>query len=371
MSPHSSRLPEDIACAVDYERHARLLLTPPLWAYLDGGSGQEITLKANREAFARRALFNRVLVDVSRGDTRVNLLGERLRHPMMLAPVAYQCLVHDEGELATARGAGVTDTPMVLSTLSSQPLESVIASHGGSCWFQLYFQPRREDTMALIARAETAGYRAIVVTADTPVQAVNRQARRLGFKFPAHVRAANLAEFAPMPRVELPADSSIVFQGWMSEAPRWADLEWLIAATQLPVLVKGISHPDDARRVLEIGAAGIIVSNHGGRALDGVPATLDLLPSIRAALGAQATILMDGGIRGGADVFKALALGASAVLIGRLQWQALAVAGTVGVAHLMRLLREELELTMALAGCATIDAIGPQALASDFRLREP
>jgi isopentenyl diphosphate isomerase/L-lactate dehydrogenase-like FMN-dependent dehydrogenase len=251
---------------------------------------------------------------------------------------------------------------MVTSTLSSCPLEEVARLAGPARWFQLYFQPERDATRELLARAEAAGYGAIVVTLDASIQAPSLRALRAGFQMPADCIGANVRGMQARPAAPLQPGDSRIFQGLMRAAPTWADLEWLMAQTSLPVWVKGVLHADDARALRSAGVAGIVVSNHGGRSLDGAPATLDVLPAIRAAVSADFPLLLDGGIRSGSDVFKALALGADGVLVGRLQLYALSVAGALGVAHMIRLLREELEVCMALAGCATPADIGSGAL---------
>ena len=266
------------------------------------------------------------------------------------------------GELESARAAHATDSCMVSSTLSSCRLEDIARVAGPQRWFQLYFQPRRDDTRELLARAEAAGYGAIVVTLDAAIQAASLRALRAGFRMPADCVAANLRDHPAAGKVALDAGQSRIFQGVMADAPTWRDLEWLLAETTLPVWVKGVLHPHDARALHQLGVAGLVVSNHGGRGLDGAPASLDALPAIRAAVGAGFPLLLDGGIRSGSDVFKALALGADAVLVGRLQMYALSVAGALGVAHMITLLREELEVCMALAGCATVADIERGAL---------
>lgn len=342
-------LPE-VHCAADYESLARDRLPAPLLAHLAGGSGEGVTVAANRQAYARHAIVPRLLAGVSRGSTRVRLAGRDYAHPFLLAPLAHQRLVHPRGELATARGAAAADACMVLSTLSSFRLEEVATAADGAKWFQLYFQPRRDDTLDLVERARSAGYEALVVTLDTPVQPPNLAALRAGFQLPADALAAHLPATQALPAT---TDGSRVFQGLMARAPTWDDLEWLVANARLPVWVKGVLDADDARRLVAAGAAGLVVSNHGGRSLDGAPASLAALPAVRAAVGDDVPLLLDGGIRSGTDAYKALALGADAVLVGRLQVYALALGGALGVAHLLRTLREELEVCMALTGCAT------------------
>lgn len=363
LRPPLSAPLRDLRSAADYERLAPDFLAPATWSWLSGGSGDERCLRESRAAFGRWRILNRVLGELSGGHTRVELLRQSVLHPFLLAPVAAQRLLHPEGEAACARAAAALGGGLVLSTLSSLPLEEVAAAAGeGLRWFQLYFQPRREVTLDLLRRAEAAGYTALVVTLDAPVQPASRRALEAGFTMPAEGRSGSLARYAAPPRRELAAGDSVVFQGLMPDAPTWSDLEWLLAQSRLPLMAKGVAHPADVRRLREMGVAGFVVSGHGGRALDELPAPLDLLPAVRAAAGAESTVLLDGGVRSGADAFKALALGADAVLIGRPALHALAVAGAPGVAHLLRLLCEELEVTMALAGCATPRDITRDAL---------
>lgn len=353
MTAHATldHIPRDILCAADYEALAPQFIAAPALAYIAGGSGEERTLRANRRAFDRWQIQPRLLRDVTAGHTRTTLFGRAWRHPIALAPLAYQTLVHPAGEIDTARGAAAADACLTVSTLATCPIEDIACASEGEKWFQLYFQPKHEATLDLIQRAEQAGYTALVVTLDASVQSPSRRALRAGVSLPD---AVNLARYGAAPQLALAADASVIFQGAMREAPTWADLRWLLSATRLPVLVKGVLRADDALALGEAGVAGLIVSNHGGRALDGVPTSLAALPAIRRAVGADLPVLLDSGVRSGSDVFKALALGASAVLVGRLQVYALSVAGALGVAHLLRTLHQELELCMAMAGCATL-----------------
>ena len=356
VQPPLDQLPADILSATDYEARAADHIAAPTLAWIAGGSGTERTLQANRQAYANLQIRPRLLNDFRHASTRRTLCGTPLQHPILLAPLGHQDLLHSEGERAVARAAEATGTCLVASTLSSLPLEEVAAATSAPRWFQLYWQPRRDDTLRLIRRAESAGYQAIVLTLDAPVQPISRRAQLAGFRLPPDL-PPNLADCAPLPQVALEPGQSILLHGMMSEAPRWEDLAWLLSQTRLPVIAKGVSHPDDALRLKAMGVAGQIVSNHGGRSLDGVPATLRSLPALRAALGADYPLLLDGGIRSGTDIFKALASGADAVLVGRLQGYALAVAGALGVAHMLKLLRDELELCMALAGTPALDDI--------------
>jgi 4-hydroxymandelate oxidase len=347
------RIPPEVLCARDYERLAADVLEPSVWAHLAGGAGDEQAVARNRAAFAAATVIPRVLRRVDTGHTRLVLDRVERPHPILLAPLARQDMFHPRAELETAAGAAAGDAGLVVSTLSSATLEEIAAVAGADRWFQLYVQPAWETTLDLVRRAEAAGYAALVATVDAPVQAPSLRSQRAGFRQGAE-GAANLAGYPPPPVRAVPAGQSRILQGMMAEAPDWTTLERLIAAARLPVWVKGVLHPDDAAQALQIGAAGVIVSNHGGRGLDAAPASLTALPRIRAAVGEAAAVLLDGGVSSGGDVFKAIALGADAVLVGRLQACALAVAGALGVAHMVKLLREELELAMALAGCATL-----------------
>ncbi len=357
-------IPEGVLCAQDYERLAAQFLAPPTLAYLAGGSAHDQTLRDNRIAFDHWAIWPRLLCNVATGHLTHELAGRTQAHPLMLAPVAFQRLAHERGELETARAAAATATPLVCSTLASQPLQAVadtLLAAGGQGWFQLYIQPQRSHTLALVQRAEAAGFEALVVTLDAAIQAPSLQALRAGFRMPADCVAVNLDGLVS-PEPALPPGASRVLQGAMRHAPTWSDLDEVLAHTRLPVWVKGVMHPADAQALQARGVTGVIVSNHGGRTLDGVPASLAALPLVRQAVGPDFPVLFDSGVRSGADVFKALALGAQAVLVGRLQLYALSVAGALGVAHMLQLLREELEVCMAMAGTPTLADIGPSCL---------
>lgn len=361
ISTKPERIPPDVITVADYGRLAVAHLPEAVCAYIDGGSGEERTLAANTAAFDRRPLINRLLRDLATGNTASRILDTPLAHPVMLAPVAHHGLVHADAECATAAGAAAADALMVVSTLASRPIEAIAAAGDGPQWFQLYWQDTRARTLELAERAARAGCGALVFTADAPVSHVPERALRAGFALPPELAPANVPSGTAPPRTLEPG-ASVVFQGFMADAPRWDDLAWLAARSPLPLLLKGVLHADDAVRAIDTGLAGVIVSNHGGRTLDGLPASLDCLAAVRGALGANATILLDGGIRRGTDVLVALALGADAVLVGRPQLHALAVAGALGVAHVIRLIREEFELAMALAGCATLDDIDGRVL---------
>lgn len=348
-------------CLDDYERLAERVLDANAWAYFAGGAADELTLRWNREAYTRWCIVPRVLRRPDRSHTRLTLAGMQLTHPIIVAPVAFQKLAHGDGEIATARGAAAQDSLMVLSTLASTPMEEVRDTGQACRWFQLYMQPSRDDTLRLVRRAEQAKFEAIVVTVDAPLNGVRNREQRAGFRLPAGIAAVNVPP--PVQTKSPPADdASAIFTEFRRAAADWQDIGWLIANTSLPVFLKGIASPEDAEKSIEVGAAAIVVSNHGGRVLDTVPASLDLLTPIAERVGGHLPLLLDGGIRRGTDVLKALALGASAVMVGRPIVYGLAVAGAFGVSHVLRLLRDELEIAMALCGCATLDEIKPDLL---------
>lgn len=366
-SPALSKIPQGVVTLDDHERHAQSVLDESAWAYVSGGAGDEQSLRANRQAWSGLSLHPRVLRPLSGGHTRTELLGRTLAHPLLLAPVAYQRLAHPDGELATAHAAAAQSAGMVLSTQASVALERVaqamLADAGrGPLWFQLYLHHDRAFTRELVQRVEQAGYEALVLTVDAPTSGARDRERRAGFRLPAGVHAVNLAGMPSAQGAPLSAGQSALFDGLLAHAPTWRDVEWLQSITRLPVLLKGVLHEDDARQAVSSGVRGLIVSNHGGRTLDTVPATAVVLPRIVDAVGAQVPVLVDGGIRRGTDVLKAIALGARAVLIGRPQIHGLATAGAVGVAHVIRLLRDEFEIAMALTGCATVADIHPGVL---------
>lgn len=359
-----TQIPADIRCAADYERHAIHHIEAQAWQHIQSGADQNLTLSHNRAALDALRLVPQPVADLRHAHTRIELLRQTLASPLLLAPVAYQRLVHPEGELATVRAAMALQTGMVVSTLSSFTLEEIAQAgqaaatemgHSTPRWFQLYMQPAREHSLQLIRRAEAAGYTAIVWTVDASI-------KRSGFALPHGVEAANLRGM-PSTQHTPPLLGPILFgTPLMQQTPTWNDLRWLRAQTQLPIIVKGILSPAQAQQAVDLGADALIVSNHGGRVLDGVVSPIEVLPAIAQAVQGQVPLLLDSGVRHGTDVVKALALGASAALIGRPQLYALATAGLVGVAHLLHLLRAELELTMAQLGCATVADITPAVL---------
>lgn len=347
----------------DLAARARQRLDPAVQAFIDGGAGDEHTLRANVDAWQVLALWPRVLRPLAGGHTRMLLAGRELAHPILLAPVALQQLAHPDGEWASALAAAAQGAGYILGTQSSVPMErvaeAVLGDAGrGPLWFQLYWQPDRGFNRALVQRAEAAGYEAIVLTVDAPVQGVRDRELQARFSAPAGIRAVHLVDAPATP----PAPGTYC-AGLPAFAPTWDDVAWLREQTRLPLWLKGVLHPLDARQAQTLGATGLIVSNHGGRTLDTVPASAHALPQVRAAVGQELPLIVDGGIRRGTDVLKAIALGANAVLIGRPLMWALAIGGAQGVAQMLRQLRDELGMAMALTGCRTLADVGPGLLA--------
>ncbi len=354
------QIPPFVSSVGDYETLARERVSEASWAYLTAGAADEITARENCAAFARLRLRTSVLQDFSSAHTRVDLFGHTFAHPILIAPTAYQQLAHPDGELATVLAAGALQAGMVVSTQATFPIEDIARAAHGPLWFQLYIQPDRDFTRKLVARAEAAGYRALVVTADAPISGIRNREQAAGFALPPGIEAVNLRGMARLSHVQ--NGSSLLQSPLIASAATWNDIAWLRQLTSLPVLIKGIMTPEDAARAIDAGASGIIVSNHGGRVLDTQPATIDVLAEIADAVAERMPVLMDGGIRRGTDVFKALALGASAVMVGRPIIHGLAAAGPIGVAHVLRILLAEFEATMVLTGCPTLKDITRHAI---------
>lgn len=337
----------------EFEELARARLPHMAFEYIDSGAADEITTRSNRRRYDEIRLRPRVLVDVSRVDTTVTLLGAELPHPILFAPTAYHRLVHPEGELATARAAGRTDTTWVVSTATTTPLEEIAREATSPLWFQLYVQSDREVTRALVQLAEEVGCRALCVTVDTPALGARNRQERSRFHFPEGISTPYLddlnrgrrSHFVPEP-----------------VALTWTDIEWLRSITRLPVLLKGILTADDARRSVAAGVAGVMVSNHAGRNLDTLPATIDALPEVVDAVSGTTTVIVDGGIQRGTDVVKALALGADAVMIGRPYLYALGVGGAEGAARVLEILLKEFIVAMMLCGRPSIASLDRSVL---------
>lgn len=362
-SPHPAPAPasakpaparvEDLISVSDFETLADQRLDEVARALIQGGAADEITVRWNREAYDQIRLKPRVLVDVSRIDTRVSLLGLDLPFPILLAPTAYHRMIHPEGEVETARGAAAAGALFIVSSASNTRVGPIASAAGAApLWFQMYVQSDRPFVTDVVHEAEAAGCTALVVTVDAPVVGPRFRQLRAKFKLTPGLQLPYMAD------INRGRDS--LLRGG-NQRMTWDDIAWLKSITRLPVLLKGILDPDDAE--LAAGAvAGIIVSNHGGRNLDTAPATISALPDLVDRVAGRVPVLVDGGIRRGTDVLKALACGAKAVLIGRPYLHGLAVAGAPGVARVVGLLREELEQAMALTGRPTLAAIDRSVL---------
>lgn len=328
----------------DYEKLAQARMAPPLWDFFQGGSDDEVTLRNCRAAFERIKLRPRVLVDVSDIDMRCAVLGTPVSMPLLIAPMASHCVAHPDGECATAQAAGRAGTLMIASTVATRTIEEIAQAASGPLWFQLYAYPTLKVAESLVRRAEDAGYRAIVLTVDLPRLGNREKDRRHTITIPpAPYREANFVD------VEKGG------QAWVTLT--WESLAWLRSITSLPIILKGILTAEDAHLAVEHGVDGIVVSNHGGRQLDTAIPSIEALPEIIEAAGGRCEVYLDGGIRRGTDILKALALGARAVLVGRPILWGLAVNGTDGVYAVLELLRKELELAMALSGRPTLASI--------------
>jgi len=348
------------------ERKARRLMSDTAYDYVVGGAGVEDTVRANREAFRRWRIVPRMLRDVSRRDLTVDIPGGPFEVPILLAPLGVQRIIHPSGELGSARAAAALGVPLVLSTVSSTPLEEVSGAMGATPrWFQLYWPSERELAGSLIDRAEAAGYGALVITLDAAF--LGWRPRDLERAYLPFLHAEGLANYFADPvfraSLDRPPEEDVagavmrVAALFSHPALAWEDLAFARERTRLPIFLKGILDPDDARRALDHGMDGVIVSNHGGRQVDGAIGALDALPPVVEAVGGRGPVLFDSGIRRGADVFKALALGARAGMIGRPFALGLGVAGEAGVRDVLLNLLSEFDLTMALSGCATIGEI--------------
>ncbi|MGA0419276.1 MAG: alpha-hydroxy acid oxidase [Phycisphaerales bacterium] len=343
---------------IDAEAFARRRLPKSIYDYYRSGAWDEISLGRNREAYGELELHPRVLVDVSKRDRSTTLLGTATSMPILAAPTAFHRLAHPDGEAATARALADLNTIMVLSSLSTTTVEEVTAA-GGPVWFQLYANRDAAITRALVDRVVAAGCKEIMLTADTPVCGVRERDVRNGFHLPPGVGAANLANLDPEGEARSRQGSGMgqAFDWMLHPALSWKELESICAWSPVPVLLKGLCRGDDAARAIDSGCAGVVVSNHGGRQLDTVPATISVLPEVVEAVAGRGLVLVDGGVRRGTDVLKAIALGADAVQIGRPQLWGLACDGERGVRGIFEHLDHELDLAMALTGCPSLEAI--------------
>lgn len=366
----SAPVADGIVAVHQLEQPAAELLAGPVWDYVSGGAADEITLRDNSAAWRRLRLAPHTLVDVSRIDTQVEVLGRAWPHPVALAPTARHTAYHADGEHATIRGARAGDALYVQSSLGGTALTEVAAVASDVAqpwWFQVYIQRDRAFTKDLVEQAVALGAEALVLTVDTPTLGARDRDRRSnlgtseGAAYPILMSAAPSVAPDDLPRHRR------VYNPLLAPDITWTDLEWLIDIAGVPVLTKGVLRPDDAQRCVAAGAAGVVVSNHGARNLDTVPATADALPRVVQAVAGEVPVLVDGGIRRGTDIVKALGLGARAVLIGRPYLWGLTVYGSAGVTHVIEMLRTELEMAMALLGTPTISDLGPDILWSDSR----
>jgi 4-hydroxymandelate oxidase len=372
---------DELLSVADYSRAARAKLRQDVLDYFEGGSLDEITLRENTAGWERLKLYYRVLAGVGPRELSTTVLGQAISMPICVAPTAFHKLACEEGEIATARGAKTAGTLFILSSLSNTPMEDVFAAAegppspgcsesvreqaavtaraGGPCWFQLYVYKDREVTRALVQRAEAAGAEAIVLTVDAPGLGTRERDMRNRFTLPAGLAVANLAPLGKgeMPEVEGSGLAAYVRNNFKSDLG-FEDLDWLCGCTRLPVVVKGVCRGDDAQRAAEHGAKAVVVSNHGGRQLDTAPATCEVLPHVVQAVGDRCEVYVDGGVRRGSDVLKAIALGARAVLVGRPILWGLTVGGEQGAADVLEILRRELDEAMLLCGCTTLSDIG-------------
>ncbi len=361
--PLSSLDVQSLITCEDFEQEARGAITHQAFEYVAGGAGAGLTTAENRAAFDHLSLYPRVLRDVSLIDTTFDLFGRQREFPIMLAPVGYNMLMHTDGELETVAGANLAGTTLCAASFSNFTIERIASASRQPLWFQLYVQEDRAFTKDLVSRALMCGCEAICVTVDAPTNGPRDRELRAGFSLPPGVQRANLTSLgAFMSSAPHRPNGRNIYSATHAANVTWQDVEWLRSLVPAKLLLKGILHPDDAELALKSGCDGVIVSNHGGRSVDTVPATITALPAIAARLDGRLPILLDGGVRRGIDIFKALALGASAVLIGRPYMWGLAVGGANGVARVVEILRTELEMTMGLVGCPTLKSIGPSYL---------
>jgi 4-hydroxymandelate oxidase len=346
-----------LACLADFRQAAKAVLGTDVWDFIEGGSGAENIIDANQAAFNSIALVPRVLTGVIAGNTEGQLFDTKVAMPVAIAPMAYQRLVHRDGEVAVARAARSAGVPFVISTMSSCPFESIVAT-GAQTWFQLYWLRDRAKVVELVGGAETLGCRALVVTVDVPIMGRRNRDVRNQFALPLDVRAVNLDSRQTEANVTLSGTSAIArhTNSVFAQGLSWRDLEWLRQQSRLPLVVKGILDPHDAKLAVECGADAIVVSNHGGRQFDGAPPSVAELPTVVEAVGGDCKVFLDSGVRSGTDVLRALALGAVGVLIGRPVLWGLAVGSEDGVAEVLSLLQVELREAMTLAGCVDLAA---------------
>lgn len=342
---------------IELESLARKSMPPAVFERVNGGAADEITMRWNREAYDRIRLRPRVLVDTSKIDTAIKLFGQDFPFPILLAPTGGHGLIHPEAEIATVRGAGQSDATLVISTSASLRVEQIAKAASAPVWFQLYTDTDRGITRELVRRAEGAGCKVLCVTVDNQINGVRNREESARAALPPRARPNQLTD--PGEGVGRSLDT---FRPIKPAKLTWDDIDWLRSFARTPVILKGILNPDDADHAVKAGVSGLIVSNHGARQLDTAPGTIEALPMVAERVSGRVPILVDGGIRRGTDVLKAIALGASAVLIGRPYLYGLSIAGSKGVASVVNILRHELEIAMALSGRASIGAIDKSVL---------
>jgi len=352
MSDQAALLSQ-IVSLPELEERARQCMSSMAYDYVASGAADEITVNWNREAFNRIALWPRVLTGIDAPDTSVSIFGTIMPTPILLGPTAYHRALHPDGEIATARGASATGVTWIVSSAATTSVEDIAREATAPLWFQLYFQSDREFTREVVERAVAAGCRALCVTVDTPVLGARDRQTRARFALPPGIDTPHLRDTGRLGRHIMDPQRL---------ALSWRDVEWLRSVARVPVVLKGILHPDDAACAVEAGVDGLVVSNHGGRNLDTAPATLDALPEVIERVGGRIPVLLDGGIRRGTDVLKAIALGATAVLIGRPYCYGLCLAGADGVSRCVEILRKELEMALVLTGTPSVRDLGTQVL---------
>ncbi|WP_446745690.1 alpha-hydroxy acid oxidase [Silvibacterium acidisoli] len=347
-----------LLCLDDYEVTARELLNKAAYEYIASGAADEKTLKANRAAFDEIEILPQVLVDVSSIDTSRTIFGRKHDYPILLAPTGYHRLFHERGEIESVYGANRSNTTLIASTFSTVSFEAMQRASAAPLWFQLYMQRDRGFTRELVRRVTEAGCEAICLTVDLAVNSPRDRELRAGFELPAGMVRENLID---MGRETASAAHSggvgMLYNQVRAPNVTWKDVEWLRDELTIPLLLKGVLRPEDAETARQLGCDGVIVSNHGGRALDGVPSTMSMLPKIADKVGGSLALFLDGGIRRGTDVFAALAMGADAVMVGRSYLYALAVDGAEGIERMMAILKTEFEMAMGLAGCTALSTI--------------
>jgi len=360
MPKRRSKIP--LVSVSDFEAAAEAKMSTMAREYLQSGAADEITLRRNRSIYDSLLLKPRVLRDVNHLDTSLTLFGAKLQHPLLLSPAAHQKLFYKDGELAAAAGAAQTQTIYTVSSFSTVSIEEIAASTSHTFWFQLYTPPDRAISGDLIHRAEKCGAKAILLTVDTPVLGTRNREMRINFHLPRGIIRENLRKYGVGLTREAHFSPTGVATTALDASLTWEHVDWVRSQTKLPLLLKGILAPEDAKLALDHGADGVVVSNHGARNLDTTPSTLEALPGVVAAAGGKIPVLLDGGIRRGTDIFKALALGATATLIGRPYVYGLAVSGSAGVARVIEILLSELRAAMALCGSPTLGSIDRSVL---------